>query len=101
MKIGANEVAIFIQWYEKIDLNARELHYRVSGSITEPQVQSNYDLVRTNFEMNEMSGRVNAVPRLRSAATRNRNAWHTKEMGLVWEMDRSVRHHALSKCGLH
>ena len=93
--IGANEVALFIQWYEKIDLNGRELHYRVSRSITEPQVQSNYYLVQTNFGMTEINSRVNIVPRLRSTATRNRSAWHTKEMRCVcgkWTVQLGIMH---------
>jgi len=28
VEISANEVAIFVQWYEKIDINSRELTYR-------------------------------------------------------------------------
>ena len=68
VKIGANEVAIFVQWYEKIDLNASALKYRVSRTIHMPQVQSNFYLVYAGFEMSEKNGRTNILPRLRSAA---------------------------------
>jgi len=41
VEIGINEVAIFVQWYEKIDVNSREPTYRVSRTINKLQVQSN------------------------------------------------------------
>ena len=65
-----------------------------------PQVQSNYYLVRAGFEMHEMNGRINPVPRLRTAA-RNRANWHNKEMRFKWKMDNRVRQEALSKCGVN
>ena len=100
VEIGSNEVGIFVQWYEKMDMNAIELNYRVSRTIDMPQVQSNYYLVRAGFEMHEMSGRINPVPRLRTAA-RNRANWHNKEMRFKWKMDNRVRQEALSKCGVN
>ena len=93
-----NEVGIFVQWYEKIDVNSSELNCRVSGTITKSQVQNNFYLVHAGFEMHEMSGRVNQVPRLRSVV-RNRNNWHSKEIRFEWKMDNIVRQDALSKCG--
>jgi len=98
VEIGVNEVAIFIQWYEKIDLNATDLTYRVSREINKPQVQSNFYLVYVNFNMHEIMGRINLVPRLRSVA-HNRNNWHRQETSFKWQMDSSVRQAALSKCG--
>ena len=103
VEIGSNEVGIFVQWYEKMDMNAIELNYRVSRTIDMPQVQSNYYLVRAGFEMHEMhemNGRINPVPRLRTAA-RNRANWHNKEMRFKWKMDKRVRQEALSKCGVN
>ena len=99
VEIGINEVAICAQWYEKIDVNSRELIYRVSRTINEPQVQSNYYLVNSGFVMHEMNGRVNQVPRLRSVAN-NRNDWHRKECRFNWTMDNQVRQDALTKCGV-
>ena len=52
------------------------------------------------FEMSEMNGRTNIVPKLRSADQRKEN-WHHKESKFVWEMDDSVRQEALSKCGIN
>ena len=100
VEIGANEVAILVQWYEKIDLNASVLKYRVSKTINIPQVQNNFYLVYTGFEMNENNGRTNIVPKLRSAARMKEN-WHYKESKFVWEMDDNVRLEALSKCGVN
>jgi len=99
VEIGANEVAILVQWYEKIDLNASVLKYRVSKTINIPQVQNNFYLVYAGFEMSEMNGRTNIVPKLRSAARMKEN-WHNKESKFVWEMDVNVRLEALSKCGV-
>ena len=96
VEIGANDVAIFVQWYEKIDLNASVLKYRVSKTIDIPQVQNNFYLVYAGFEMSENNGRTNIVPRLRSAA-RVKQTWHIKESKFVWEMDVNVRQEALSK----
>ena len=100
VEIGMNEVAIFVQWYEKIDLNAQKLSYRVSRTITKPQVQSNFYLLCVDFNMHEMNGRINLVPRLRAAA-QNRNHWHVQETRLKWQMDDSVRQAALYKCGVY
>jgi len=68
VEIGVNEGAIFVQWYEKIDLNARDLTYHVSRAINKPQVQSNCYLLYVNFNMHKINGRINLVPRLRSVA---------------------------------
>ena len=95
VEIGINEVAICVQWYEKIDVNSRELTYRVSRTINKPQVQSNYYLVNSGFVMHEMNGRVNQVPRLRSVVN-NRNDWHRKECRFNWTMDNQVRQDALT-----
>ena len=45
VEISANEVAIFVQWYEKIDINSSELTYRALSTINKPQVQSNFYLL--------------------------------------------------------
>ena len=100
VEIGVNEVAIFVQWYEKIDLNTRDLTYRVSMAINKPQVQSNFYLLYVSFNMHEINGRINLVPRLRSVA-HNRNNCHRKETSLKWQMGISVRQATLSKCGVY
>ena len=99
VEIGINEVSICVQGYEKIDVNSRELTYRVSRMINKPQVQSNYYLVHSGFVMHEMNDRANPVPRLRSV-THNRNDWHRNECRFNWTMDNQVRQDALSKCGV-
>ena len=100
VEIGANEVAIFVQWYEKIDLNSNQLDYRVSRTIITPQVQSNYYLVHAGFAMNEKNGGMNPVQRLR-LARHNRHNWHNKEFGYQWKTDDNSRQEALSKCGIN
>ena len=100
MEIGANEVAIFVQWYEKIDLNTSELNYWVSRTKNMPQVQSKFYSVYAGFEMSEKNGRMNLVPRFRLAA-RNKHNWHNKEFRSVWKMDDNSRQEALSKCGVN
>ena len=100
VEISGNEVAIFVQWYEKIDINSRGLNYRASRSISDPQIQSNFYLIYAGFVMHEMSGGVNLVPKLRSVARRQNN-WHSKEIRFKWKMDDCVRDAALSKCGLN
>ena len=99
VEIGMNEVAIFVQLYEHIDLNSRDLNYCVSRAINKPQVQSNLYLLYVNFNMHEMNGRINLVPRLRLVA-QNRNNWHRQETSFKWQINNSVRQAALSKCGV-
>ena len=38
VEIGAIEIVIFVQWYEKKDLNSNELNYWVLRTINKPQV---------------------------------------------------------------
>ena len=100
VEISANEVAIFVQWYEKIDINSSELTYRASSTINKPQVQSNFYLLYVNFDMHEMNGQTNTVPRLRSVAN-NRDNWYVKERRFKWQMDKNDRQAALAKCGVY
>jgi len=93
-------VTIFVQWYEKIDINSSELTYRASRTINKPQVQSNFYLLYVNFDMHEMNGQTNTVSRLRSVAN-NRDNWHVKERRFKWQMDKNVRQAALAKCGVY
>jgi len=100
VEISTNEVAIFVQWYEKIDINSSELTYRASSTINKPQVQSNFYLLYVNFDMHEMNGQTNTVPRLRSVAN-NRDNWYVKERRFKWQMDKNDRQAALAKCGIN
>ena len=97
VEIGSNEVAIFVMWYEKIDVNANDLEYRVSKSITEAQIQSQQDLIYAGFVMHQKDAcGINRVPRLRN--NRVDESWHRRELRIVWIMDAVVREESLSKC---
>ena len=108
-EVQRNEYAIFVMWYERIDINSDVLGYRISRTHTKPNVQSNRYLVHASFSMHRVLGRSNPVPKLRSSRNdtarqnnqRRANAWYDKEYGLVWNMDARVRQEALSKCGLN
>jgi len=45
-----SEVAIYVQWYEKTDLNSDERKYRVNGTLR-PSVQNNQLLLHTGLKM--------------------------------------------------
>ena len=124
IEIGPGEVAVYIIWYERIDVSSDSYDYHISRDITVPEVQSNYYLVHGGFDMHcttkGIGSNGNPVPKERSA-TRNRNRnraatlgdyavprqnhqktfddWHTVEYGLVWKMDDAVRELALSRIG--
>ena len=114
VEIGVNEVAIFVQWYEKIDINSDALEYHVSRTITKPAVQSNEYMVFSGFEMHRVVGGSNPVPKRRNTNTARRgqydriredihktfNEWHDKEFGLIWKMNNDVRRKALARCGM-
>eukprot|EP00984_Skeletonema_dohrnii_P017124 scaffold7728_cov75-Skeletonema_dohrnii-CCMP3373.AAC.2 len=120
VEIKKNEVAIYVQWYEKIDLNSTEPKYHVSRTITKPQVQSNQLLLHTGFAMTQLRGDNNPVPKSRPASERRRRettataslgeyarprqnnqrsseSWHDKEYGIVWEMTETDRDYALGR----
>ena len=75
VEISVNEVAIFVQWYKKIDINSRGLNYQASRSISDLQIQSNFYLIYAGFVMHEMSGRVNLVPKLRRVCQKSHNGY--------------------------
>ncbi len=120
VEVKTNEVAIYVQWYEKIDMNSDEPKYHVSRIITKPQVQSNQLLLHTGFEMRQLLGDINPVPKSRPASERrsrvttasaglgeyarprqnnqrSRESWHDKEYGIVWEMTETDRDYALGR----
>jgi len=111
VKVSKGEVAIFVMWYEKIDVMSDNLDYWVSRSETKPIVQNNRDLIPVEVEMHRMLGESNIVPKLRSS-TRNSNTraeannqsrveeGHDKEWGTRWRMNDELRNIALALCGL-
>ena len=63
VSISRNEIAMYIMWYEKIDINTDSLEYHVSRTITTPTVQSNEYMILQGFEMHQITGRNNPVPK--------------------------------------
>lgn len=111
IEVKQNKVAIYVQWYEKIDLNSDELKYHVSRDITEPQVQNNQLLLHSGLKLTRLHGDSNPVPRSRQASSatlgdyappRQNNqssyaSWHNVEYGIVWEMAEEDRDFALGE----
>ncbi len=119
IEVKRNEVAIFVQWYEKIDLFSDELKYHVSREVTLPQVQNNQLLLHSTIQMTQLRGDNNPVPRNRTGSSRQTRAtrstatdlgdyepprqnnqstyerWHDKEFGIIWEMSEEDRDYAL------
>ena len=109
VKIGKGEVALFVMWYEKIDVMSDKLEYWVSRTETKPIVQSNKYLIPLDVHMHQMRGDNNNVPKLRTSsrtenAQSNANSsrriddWHDNEFGIVWNMHALLRRAALSMC---
>ncbi|KAL7490747.1 hypothetical protein ACHAWT_000278 [Skeletonema menzelii] len=120
IEVQNNEVATYVQWYEKIDLNSDERKYRVNGT-NAPSVQNNQLLLHTGLKMQQLTGEPNPVARSRPGSGRQQRAaatassslgayapprqnnqssyesWHDKEYGIVWEMTKADRDYALSK----
>ena len=71
-------------------------------------VQNNKYLIPLRFEMHQMLGEKNSVPKLRTSTTRSDASrsslnntkriedWHDKEYGVVWKMDDELRRTALA-----
>ncbi len=115
IEVQNNEVAIFVQWYEKMDVNSDECKYRANGTLP-PSVQNNQLLLHTHtgFKMQQLLGDSSPVQevgqdltdskqqRTTAAASsslgeyayarprRNNQSsyetWHDKEYGILWEM---------------
>ena len=117
VEISRGEVAVFVMWYEKINIMSDKLDYHVSRTNTEPIVQNSKYLIPFDFEVHRVIGESNPVPRLRTSTRKNQQEqdqayacprlnnqrsrdedWHDKEFGLVWKMDRKVRETALTLC---
>jgi len=45
VKVGKGEVALFVMWYQKINVMSDKCEYWVSRTETKPIVQSNKDLI--------------------------------------------------------
>ena len=108
VQVGRGEVALYVMWYEKINVMSDRLEYLVSTSEVEPMVQNNRYLIPIKVTMHQMLGQRNPVPRLRmssrggaacsDAGNRRFEEWHNKELEIVWKMDLELRRLALSSC---
>ena len=108
VQVGRGEVALYVMWYEKINVMSDRLEYLVSTSEVEPMVQNNRCLIPIEVTMHQMLGQRNPVPRLQmssrggaacsDAGNRRFEEWHNKELEIVWKMDLELRRLALSSC---
>ena len=104
VSIRNDEVAINVQWYEKIDHNSRALDYHIARHETHPIVQQSRSLLHAQFDMTKMIGPNNPVPRHRSRSRRGPTTtgdyyfptknfqstvtgWHDREFGITWRMN--------------
>ena len=105
--VGRGEVALYVMWYEKIDVTSERLDYWVSRSETVPIVQNNRYYVPIDVNMHQMLEQSNVVPRLRTSTrgdtvrSANNNQkriedWHNKELQIVWNMEPELRRLALA-----
>ena len=108
LKIGYKEVALNVIWYKNVGTGADVLYYRLSRTDMSPVVQSNKYLVPVEVHMHRILGRSNPVTKLRMSARQGGEAnasyqssfeaWHDKEFGLKWRMDKELRDKVLSLC---
>ena len=98
VQVGQGEVALYVMWYEKINVMSDKLEYWVSRSETEAIVQSNRYLIPVEVKLHQMLGQPNVVPELRTSTRgdtkksdinnqRRIKDWHNKELEIVWNMD--------------
>ena len=117
LKITPGAVAVYIMWYEKIDVNSDVLDYHVSRDCATPMIQSNRYFIFGGVNMHLQKGKSNPVPRLRKSTIKvsrqsksvykqprtdlqkSDKTWHNKEFGLIWRMDKVDREAALAKVG--
>ena len=115
--ITPGSVAVYIMWYEKIDVNLDVLDYHVSRDMATPMIQTNRYFICGGFDMHRQKGHSNPVPRLRKSTMnesrksksvykqprtdlkKSGKTWHNKEFGLVWRMDKVDREAAIAKVG--
>ena len=97
--VDKGEVAIYVMWYEKINVMSDQLEYWVSRSESEPIVQNNKYLIPfVEVKMHNMSGQNNRVPKLRKDDKKRMREWHSKEIDIIWNMDSGLRRKALALC---
>ena len=65
VKVGKGEVALFVMWYEKIDVLSGKLEHWVLRTEAKPIVQSNY-LIPLDVRLHQMHGDNNSAPKLRT-----------------------------------
>ncbi len=63
-KIGRNEVAMNIIWYEKMDISLDALDYQVSRSFTSPIVQNNKYFIPITVNMHRVLGGVKSSSKI-------------------------------------
>ena len=111
VQVGQGEVALYVMWYENINVMSDKLKYWVSRSETEPIVQNNRYLIPVEVKLHQMLGQPNVVPKLRTSTRGDTEQsevnnqriikdWHNKELEIVWNMDSELRRLALSACNL-
>ena len=98
---------MFVIWYENINVMVNDHEYWVSRTETIPIVQNNKYLIPLGFEMHQMLGEKNSVPKLRTSTrsdlsrsflnnTKRIEDWQDKEYGIIWKMDDELRRTALA-----
>jgi hypothetical protein len=111
VQVGRGEVALYVMWYEKINVMSDTLEYWVSRTETEPIVQNNRYLIPIDVTLHQMLGQSNVVPKLRTSTRgdgtqsainnqRRVNEWHNRELEIIWNMDSEVRRLVLASCDL-
>jgi len=108
VRVNQGEVALYVMWYEKIDVVSNKLEYWVPRTETQPIVQSNRYLIPIDINMHQLLGQINVIPRLRilsrhngleQSANNNQTRidhWHREELANVWNMDSEIRVTALA-----
>ena len=111
VQVARGEVALYIMWYEKINVMSDALEYWVSRTETEPILQNGRYLIPIEVTLHQMLGQPNVVPKLRTSTRgdieqseinnqRRIKDWHNRELEIIWNMDSETRRIALSSCDL-
>ena len=114
------EVAIYVQWYEKTDLNSDERKYRANGILRHRQFKTTnfcsildsrcsscleipilwqevvQDLIDSD-ELQQLHHQVWGRMLDQSKTINSYESWHDKEYGIVWEINKSDRDFALGR----
>ena len=62
--VGRGEVALYVMWYDKINVMSDRLEYLVSMSKVDPMIQNNRYLIPIKVTMHQIFGQPNHVTRL-------------------------------------